>query len=765
MNLKAALVLAGTIVSLTNGAANAQTSQSNEMLRVTRGNISNTNNISSIYEKPRSEALQGFQSIRPSSLGENKGVGNTCGSESLTQSSAPDFIGNESVWCGINTTNAETSLGRGFVAPFDLTLDCVTFGIRENSGGEALVHVRILVGSPSSAYSDLTLVSETIVVIADGEELSLVTADIEDTQIPAGSQFIVELNTPTRMPEFGGDGGLLSFGTNKLGQNGPTFFRGPGCGADDFADVTSFGFGDRHLIMSLGIDSGITSTIAGGFDMTLLGDGVMSLLGDDLMIAGNTAQGEFGVDINYGDFTSGVGASFQVVSNPGESAALTVGYSCPETTREFTFAEFQDDPSQTIVTLDSGDLGDELFDVYMYNDGEIVGFLEDQSSGSVIFPGQSGPVGARCTKIHPSYLDHSIIVYIFPLDVSHPFDCVGFAFDTSKDPNLPVSGATSMTLSVSNASALTVNAGESSPVVMIGEAETNPHLFSDLGTTTQIGVPVRMNKGELVDAIAKDRLYATDVDANGVADLQIFAPVVAPGEDDSIAIDMLLGGVERASFDVGFAENVNPCLSIALPLDTSLNNIVVVWLDPNLNPFPNGNDNFGIRPDFTDVGNENYTLELYHDGALQFTSSGNNGFAGGSSELATTLGVFGGDVVGFEVIYPDLTTFTTADGQTFNVDELHVLTEEAPPVDTLAILTVMASDFTEMVISNPTTVLPSQDVCAADFNGDGVLDFFDISAFLTAFSAMDSIADLNQDGAYDFFDISAFLISFSEGCP
>ncbi|MBO6513691.1 MAG: spondin domain-containing protein [Phycisphaerales bacterium] len=45
------------------------------------------------------------------------------------------------------------------------------------------------------------------------------------------------------------------------------------------------------------------------------------------------------------------------------------------------------------------------------------------------------------------------------------------------------------------------------------------------------------------------------------------------------------------------------------------------------------------------------------------------------------------------------------------------------------------------------------------------LDFFDISAFLTAFSASDTSADLNNDNAFDFFDISQFLTSFSAGCP
>ncbi len=54
--------------------------------------------------------------------------------------------------------------------------------------------------------------------------------------------------------------------------------------------------------------------------------------------------------------------------------------------------------------------------------------------------------------------------------------------------------------------------------------------------------------------------------------------------------------------------------------------------------------------------------------------------------------------------------------------------------------------------------------CAADLTGDGVLDFFDISAFLTAFAVQDLAADFTGDGAWDFFDISAFLTAFSAGC-
>ncbi|MGV6815161.1 MAG: M14 family zinc carboxypeptidase [Phycisphaerales bacterium] len=51
----------------------------------------------------------------------------------------------------------------------------------------------------------------------------------------------------------------------------------------------------------------------------------------------------------------------------------------------------------------------------------------------------------------------------------------------------------------------------------------------------------------------------------------------------------------------------------------------------------------------------------------------------------------------------------------------------------------------------------------ADLNGDGTLDFFDISLFLSAFSTQAPIADFNNDGQWDFFDVSAFLTAFNNG--
>lgn len=55
--------------------------------------------------------------------------------------------------------------------------------------------------------------------------------------------------------------------------------------------------------------------------------------------------------------------------------------------------------------------------------------------------------------------------------------------------------------------------------------------------------------------------------------------------------------------------------------------------------------------------------------------------------------------------------------------------------------------------------------CPADLTGDGMLNFFDVSAFLAAFAAQDLAADFNNDGILNFFDVSAFLSAFNQGCP
>ena len=55
--------------------------------------------------------------------------------------------------------------------------------------------------------------------------------------------------------------------------------------------------------------------------------------------------------------------------------------------------------------------------------------------------------------------------------------------------------------------------------------------------------------------------------------------------------------------------------------------------------------------------------------------------------------------------------------------------------------------------------------CIADFNNDGLVNFFDVSAFIAAFNSQDPSADVNDDGLFNFFDVSDFIAAFNQGCP
>lgn len=57
------------------------------------------------------------------------------------------------------------------------------------------------------------------------------------------------------------------------------------------------------------------------------------------------------------------------------------------------------------------------------------------------------------------------------------------------------------------------------------------------------------------------------------------------------------------------------------------------------------------------------------------------------------------------------------------------------------------------------------ELCQADYTMDGLLDIFDIFAFLDAFNAGDPAGDFNADGVYDVFDVFAYLDAFNAGCP
>lgn len=55
--------------------------------------------------------------------------------------------------------------------------------------------------------------------------------------------------------------------------------------------------------------------------------------------------------------------------------------------------------------------------------------------------------------------------------------------------------------------------------------------------------------------------------------------------------------------------------------------------------------------------------------------------------------------------------------------------------------------------------------CLADLNGDGALDFFDVTLFLQAYMDADPSVDFDGDGSLTFYDVSRFLVAYAAGCP
>ncbi len=73
-----------------------------------------------------------------------------------------------------------------------------------------------------------------------------------------------------------------------------------------------------------------------------------------------------------------------------------------------------------------------------------------------------------------------------------------------------------------------------------------------------------------------------------------------------------------------------------------------------------------------------------------------------------------------------------------------------------------------VIVSSPcgsvTSTIAVLSICAADFNCDRVLDFFDYLDFVGAFADNEQAADFNADDVIDFFDYLDFVDAFSHGC-
>ncbi|MFK7758403.1 MAG: GC-type dockerin domain-anchored protein [Phycisphaerales bacterium] len=144
----------------------------------------------------------------------------------------------------------------------------------------------------------------------------------------------------------------------------------------------------------------------------------------------------------------------------------------------------------------------------------------------------------------------------------------------------------------------------------------------------------------------------------------------------------------------------------------------------------------------------------------------------GANTIASTLSVSG---IGFSAQFetgldfaPDGTLYAVVQG--FNEVSPDVFVEISSSLFTVDTSTGAASEV-GVIESSQTwdavtlVVEEAGGACLADLTGEGDLNFLDVSAFLSAYGAMDPSADFETDGSFNFLDVSAFLAAFAAGCP
>ena len=136
-----------------------------------------------------------------------------------------------------------------------------------------------------------------------------------------------------------------------------------------------------------------------------------------------------------------------------------------------------------------------------------------------------------------------------------------------------------------------------------------------------------------------------------------------------------------------------------------------------------------------------------------FDSIGTTQLASGEV-LEATLDLAGQYGSAPEQINLAVLSYGTADGATLSITNQVPFTLDGDG-------NVEPNEFVEILLCT----MSGDGCCLPDLTGDGGLNFFDISAFLSAFAAGDLSVDFNNDGVLNFFDVSVFLSAFAAGCP
>ncbi|MCC5823664.1 MAG: immunoglobulin domain-containing protein [Phycisphaerales bacterium] len=103
------------------------------------------------------------------------------------------------------------------------------------------------------------------------------------------------------------------------------------------------------------------------------------------------------------------------------------------------------------------------------------------------------------------------------------------------------------------------------------------------------------------------------------------------------------------------------------------------------------------------------------------------------------------------------------DGRISGATTPTLIVTEVTPADSGVYELVVSDNCSDKVSAS--AVVAVEVPCHADLDDNGVLNFFDIAAFLAYYQIQDPIADWNGDGLFNFFDFAAYLDAFNAGCP
>lgn len=261
--------------------------------------------------------------------------------------------------------------------------------------------------------------------------------------------------------------------------------------------------------------------------------------------------------------------------------------------------------------------------------------------------------------------------------------------------------------------------------------------------------------GMVSAAVAQPLEFVIDPTQSSIS-LTIELDLGALGGDSDSDSSALSGAIDASLNDV------------SVPTESSLHDFFAV-MDSDLNynwvPAFLSTANATLAGGFVEYANPGVVIGPVPVVGGDFVFPGVPTIVGGVLTVNYNIFLFGS---GSEVV--DLSTFEPTANDisgTVSSTETEVTVVTTIPIVGSQPLVVDGSEIGTVIFNGTATmvaVAPIPD-CPADFTGDGVLDFFDVSAFLSAFAGQDPAADMNNDGAWDFFDVSEFLSAFGAGCP